>query len=459
MRNKNQKTQISVSQKIISEYAEKIILYMKENKSLKTQLEDLRITLTINKDMLNNQIKSLASNTKINVQLAQIISSLQEENIQISNRNVKLYNDNLQLETKLYKCQQDLNDKIRYYEKIIKELEDKIFILENKLVEKDNLMKQYKNELMKYYKEDLNPHKEIYICPAPDQFNMEMNNELYEARQIITKYSHLLNDSNKLNSEYKTKISLLKEIINDIKKGKRIKRNLENIENFDYILTEDSNLNSSSSSDKNSIQFDIDSDYLKVCDSPLVQCPSKIKQKRYLTTTGKNNSCDNFIVPKLDLSNIINKYKPVDKTEISNNNNNDKTIVFTNQKLNDNDKDYIDKLIFKLKFYIEMNKKYKQKFKEQKQIISMLKNHCLKNINNNNTPNCSTADTKKRNNNNDNSGISINYKDGYSIENNVNFSMDSDNFDIENEMNIIINELNKEAVSNLSETNNYYKGK
>ena len=65
MRNKNQKTQISVSQKIISEYAEKIILYMKENKSLKTQLEDLRITLTINKDMLNNQIKSLASNTKI----------------------------------------------------------------------------------------------------------------------------------------------------------------------------------------------------------------------------------------------------------------------------------------------------------------------------------------------------------------------------------------------------------
>ena len=459
MRNKNQKTQISVSQKIISEYAEKIILYMKENKSLKTQLEDLRITLTINKDMLNNQIKSLASNTKINVQLAQIISSLQEENIQISNRNVKLYNDNLQLETKLYKCQQDLNDKIRYYENIIKELEDKIFILENKLVEKDNLMKQYKNELMKYYKEDLNPHKEIYICPAPDQFNMEMNNELYEARQIITKYSHLLNDSNKLNSEYKTKISLLKEIINDIKKGKRIKRNLENIENFDYILTEDSNLNSSSSSDKNSIQFDIDSDYLKVCDSPLVQCPSKIKQKRYLTTTGKNNSCDNCIVPKLDLSNIINKYKPVDKTEISNNNNNDKTIVFTNQKLNDNDKDYIDKLIFKLKFYIEMNKKYKQKFKEQKQIISMLKNHCLKNINNNNTPNCSTADTKKRNNNNDNSGISINYKEGYSIENNVNFSMDSDNFDIENEMNIIINELNKEAVSNLSETNNYYKGK
>ena len=149
----------------------------------------------------------------------------------------------------------------------------------------------------------------FYICPAPDQFNMEMNNELYEARQIITKYSHLLNDANKLNSEYKTKLSMLKEIINDMKKGKRIKRNLENIEDFDYILTEDSNLDSSSS-DKKYQKYNIDSDYSKVCDSPLVQYPSKIKQKRYLTTTGKSYSSDNFIVPKLDLSNIINKYKP-----------------------------------------------------------------------------------------------------------------------------------------------------
>ena len=105
-----------------------------------------------------------------------------------------------------------------------------------------------------------------------------------------------------------------------------------------------------------------------------------------------------------------------------------------------------------------MNKKYKQKFKEQKQIISMLKNHCLKfNINNNGS---STADKKNPNSNNlnnENDKISINYNDGYSIENNVNFSMKSDSFEIENEMNIIINEINKEALNILGETNNYYK--
>ena len=36
------------SQKLISEYGEKLILYMKENKNLKTQIKDLKITLSIN---------------------------------------------------------------------------------------------------------------------------------------------------------------------------------------------------------------------------------------------------------------------------------------------------------------------------------------------------------------------------------------------------------------------------
>jgi hypothetical protein len=458
MKNKKSKLQISVSQKIISEYAEKIIMYMKENKSLKAQLEDLRITLKINKEMLNKQIKSLASNTKVNIQLSQIISSLENENVQISNRNIKLYNENLNLEKKLYECQQELNDKIRYYEDLLKELDDKIFILENKNIEQENQIKLYKDQINKYYKDDLNSNKEIYICTSPDQFNIEMNNELYETRQIITKYSHLLNDANKLNNEYSIKISMLKEIIHDIKKGKRIKRNLENIETFDYILTQDSNSSSSSSSNKDSTsKYEIDSNN-NICDSPLVQCPSKIKQKRYLTTTGKNFSTGDLNIPKLDLSNIINKYKAIDKSELDYINNHEKTIVLANNKNNNEDKEYIDKLTFKLKFYIEMNKKYKQKFKEQKQIISMLKNHCLKfNINNNGS---STADTKNPNSNNlnnENDKISINYNDGYSIENNVNFSMKSDSFEIENEMNIIINEINKEALNILGETNNYYK--
>jgi hypothetical protein len=64
------------SQKLISEYGEKLILYMKENKNLKTQIKDLNITLSINKEMLNNQIKNLSIKPDSKNQMSEIISSL-----------------------------------------------------------------------------------------------------------------------------------------------------------------------------------------------------------------------------------------------------------------------------------------------------------------------------------------------------------------------------------------------
>jgi hypothetical protein len=105
-----------------------------------------------------------------------------------------------------------------------------------------------------------------------------------------------------------------------------------------------------------------------------------------------------------------------------------------------------------------MIKTYKIKFKQQKKIISMLKKHCLKN-NQVLTPNCSTSDSKFKNYPNSNETRSnktnnFNLKNGYSMENNVNFSMESDSD--ENELNIVINEVNKEAIEMLSESNSFY---
>jgi hypothetical protein len=456
-------------QKLLGDYADKIVIYMKENKSLKRQLDDLKITLSINKDMLNNQIKNLTNNTAANNQMSEIIKSLQDENIQISNRNMKLYQDNLNLEKKLYKCQNELNDKIRYYEEEIRDMSDKIFIYSNQIMSKDNEIKQFKIELLNSYKDDF--LKEIYVYTTPSKFTMEMNNELCEARQVIVKYSHLLNDANKLINELNIKIVSLKEMIQNIKNGKRVMRNLENIENFGYILTEDSNDNSNDEEKKNlSNSFyndenngnivkdiDIDEDQSYCCDSPLVQLPDKIKQKYYLTTTGKNSSFD-IQIPKLDLSTIINKYKPIEKKEEGDKKENNHTV----NNNNGDDKEYIDKLKFKLKFYRNMIKAYKVKFKQQKQIISMLKKHCLRNNQMINTPNCSTSDSKLKNypnsnetrSNKTNNNFNFTLKNGYSMENNVNFSMESDTD--ENELNIVINEVNKEGIEMLSESNSFY---
>ena len=157
-------------QKLLGDYADKIVIYMKENKSLKRQLDDLKITLSINKEMLYNQIKNLTNNTAANNQMSEIIKSLQDENIQISNRNMKLYQDNLNLEKKLYKCQNELNDKIRYYEEEIRDMSDKIFIYSNQIMSKDNEIKQFKIELLNSYKEDFS--KEIFVYASPSKFNV-----------------------------------------------------------------------------------------------------------------------------------------------------------------------------------------------------------------------------------------------------------------------------------------------
>ena len=447
------KTQLSTL-KIISEYAEKIILYMKENKFLKEQLNDLRISLSINKEMLNNQIKHISIQSASNSQISEIIKSLQNENIQITNRNMELYNENLNLEKQLYKSQQNLNEKIENYEEQIKDLNNKIFVLSNQIMEKNNEIIHYKNEIIKLYKDDYNTI--VYICPTLNQFNIEMNNELCEARHVIIKYSHLLNNANKLINELNAKNVSLKEMIQNIKDGKRIKRNLENIEDFGYILTEDSNesdehIKSFYTDDGNYDIFeniDNNEDNNFCFDSPLVQCKNKIKHTRYLTTTTSND----IQVPKLDLSTIIKKYKPIEKK-----------IGFEKKEFNYynsihnlfDDRDYIDKLKFKLKFYRNLLRKYKQKCKEQKQIISMLKAQCLKVYNNINTTNCSTSFTKMNNYPISNETRINTNLNGYSMENNISFSMESA-YDDENELNIIINEVNREAIGILSESNSFY---
>ena len=445
------KTQLSTL-KIISEYAEKIILYMKENKSLKTQLNDLKITLSINKEMLNTQIKNLSTNPEAKNQIAQILASLQNENIQITNRNMKLYDENLNLEKQLYKSQQDLNEKIESYENKIKELNDQNFIFSNQIIQKENEIKVYKKELSKLNKDEYN--QEIYIYTTPDQFNLELNNELYEAREIIKKYSHLFNDAKKVINELNVKIMILKEIIDDIKKGKRIKKNLENIANFGYILTEDSNESQDNfksfyedDNDNFIDQLGKDDDNNFCCDSPLVQFPNKIKQKRYLTTTTSINN--EILVPKLDLSTIIKKYKPIDRKDFEKKEN----LNFPSIHNILDDRDYIDKLNFKLKYYKNILKKYKQKLREQKQINSMLKKQCMKYFINLNTPNCSTSDSKIKIFTNSNE-TKYNLLNESSMDNNINCSIESEIN--ENELNIIINEVNKEAIGMLGESNSFY---
>lgn len=78
------------AQKIINEYADWVNFYIKENNILKEQLKDLRLTLSINKDLM---FKSVSGDA--------IVDELKRENIRLSNIINMCNKEKLELENKV----------------------------------------------------------------------------------------------------------------------------------------------------------------------------------------------------------------------------------------------------------------------------------------------------------------------------------------------------------------------
>ncbi len=400
---KNKKKKQSSAQKIISEYAEKIIFYMKENKFLKEQLNDLRISLSINKEMLNNQIKHISIQSASNSQISEIIKSLQNENIQITNRNMKLYNDNLNLEKQLYKSQQNLNEKIENYEEKIKDLNNQIFVLSNQLMEKDNQIINYKNEIIKLFKDDYNTI--VYICPTLNKFNIEMNNELVQTRSLIKKYSHFYHQEKLVSHNLKERVKELEDNIKKLNNGILLKKQETNINLIDCLFSDDDD----------DYYLD-DDDYDNKKDDDDIQFPDKFNN---LVKTSENITK----VPKLDLSQVLSKYKKLENVKVVENKN----------KIShrSGDGEIIEKLNAQIRIFKQTIQRYKDRIKNLREQLSILRNRnkILESTLKNNYQN-------KFNNNNINNDISMN----------VNVSQIGDNFNFQNDINNIESETKLENI-------------
>ena len=168
---------VQTAKKIINEYAEQINLLSRENKVLKKQLEDSKISLHINKDILYSHIKSKKNVTE---EFESIINDLKKENERLNDKIAWLFMEKGELAKKLYKLQDSLNDKLNQENLLIEQERTEKFINENKLKEKEfqieNLKKQIEN-LKKNTKNNQNQNnvKEIYIGD-PNIINVEINN-------------------------------------------------------------------------------------------------------------------------------------------------------------------------------------------------------------------------------------------------------------------------------------------
>ena len=422
------KFDVSTAKKLLSLYAEKVNYYMKENKILQMELNDTKTSLEINKEILYKQL-----NKGVKEKEKKVLIKLKEENDRLNKKNSELYKNKVELEKKLYVIQQQLDESLMKNQELLDNQNTEIFLIENKIKEKDNLIFQLKKEINKYYKEDFNSTKELIICD-PDKVNIEMNNELCETRELIGKYSRIIHDEKRRNDFQEKQIERLNNKILVLKKKKKIKEKMENIQMFDYILT------SSESSDQNSIK----SDNASSLESPIIKFPEKIKQPKYLVTDMSDYGQN---VPKLDFTKLLTKYQPLKQIEV----------VEGIKKSNRSNEEYLEKLKFQLKIYKNSIIKYKKKNKELKKLVLMIKQHYinLKNsINNSN----STKDTNKKNlpekiSENNNNINKINNDDSMNA-NTSQIDIESSNME-ESDFNYVIREYNKNILE--TEEKNHHK--
>ena len=340
---------------------------MKENQVLKTELEDTRTSLEINKEILYKQISSQLKDKE-----KKVLQTLKEENKKIITKNKELSKQKIDLEKKIYKIQQELDDALIRNQELQDREASETFLNDNRLQEKESVILHLKKELDKYYREDFNSTKELIIC-EPDKTNVEMYNELLETRELIGKYNRMLQDEKRKTEEQDKKIQYLKEKLTSKKKRKKIKQNMENIELFGYILSSESD---NESEHNNSANLD----NIINLESPIIKFPEKIKQPKYLAT---DMSEHNQAVPKLDLSKVLLRYQPLKRIDVV------EGVKVTNRSSDE----YIEKLKFQLKYAKNTILKYKKKNVELKKLVVMLKQKCLALKNTFNS--CSTKDDNR----------------------------------------------------------------
>ena len=176
--------------KLLNSYAESYKLLENENKSLKHYISDLKTNLKVSKQIIDSFISKNSEN-----KYKKIISNLQNENKMNSKTNEELTKKNFTLEKTINNLKQininlkDEND----------DLNTKLFIVEESLIKKENIINSQKKGLIKNQILVLNPNKAI----------VKLNDELLTYKTIHEKISKNLIKNNEKIDKYEALIATL----------------------------------------------------------------------------------------------------------------------------------------------------------------------------------------------------------------------------------------------------------
>ena len=146
-----------------------------------------------------------------------MLTQVNEENTRLSKKIEELFEEKKNFEKKIYKIQQSFEDRMSYDREIIDKNNEKVFICENKILEKNIKIDQLISELQIYLTtSNLKKFRHIFIS-EPTKINLDLNNELNYTRDILEKLSRLMNSEKTRSENMQNQIKLLQEELNIIK--------------------------------------------------------------------------------------------------------------------------------------------------------------------------------------------------------------------------------------------------
>ena len=286
---------------------------------------------------------------------------MKDENSRLSKKIEELFEEKTNFEKKIYKIQQSFEDRMSYDREIIQKNNDKLFICDNQLKEKNVTIDLLRVELRNYFtNESLKINKHIFVTD-PSKTNVDLNNELNYTRDILAKISKLMNSEkcrsenmqsqiNGLNYElnlYRNNNKAYDAIVKNIQLGKIYDLISDSIENIEVLSSEE-------------IDFSIEDEFN--LESPSLKFPDKVQMACNIQSKISYKS-----IPKLDFTKVHAKYKrttlKVEKKGIKLIDDKKSEYNSVNKKISAQEDEIILKDDYKIKSELKISQKYNDKLK------------------------------------------------------------------------------------------------
>lgn len=167
--------------KLINQYADNYKRVEEENKCLQKEISDLKSNLNVNKEIIESFFKN--DKAKFDNKATLYFTKTKEEISTLNARNEQLKKENTNLRIKSLKYESIINDSLSKYKTSTTEMENRLFVMENALKKKNNIIEWLKKKISNLKEAEFqydyyNDSTEIYIADPNETLNIIYNDLL-----------------------------------------------------------------------------------------------------------------------------------------------------------------------------------------------------------------------------------------------------------------------------------------